>query len=113
MNKFLKVMEDVTNFIVYNGFTKGKYTADTMLLIYEPIMYTIINIGESANLKYKLDDETGNDYDNEEEQKADAVLTSLKQFQAQIRNKGAAQNVIPEELTEEIQTKTKSLLEER
>ena len=50
---------------------------------------------------------------NEEEQKADAVLTSLKQFQAQIRNKGAAQNVIPEELTEEIQTKTKSLLEER
>ena len=106
-------VEDVTNFIVYNGFTKGKYTADTMLLIYEPIMYTIINIGESANLKYKLDDETGNDYDNEEEQKAEAVLTSLKQFQAQIRNKGAAQNVIPEELTEEIQTKTKSLLEER
>jgi len=103
-------VEDITNFIVYNGFTKGKYTADTMLLIYEPVMYTVINIGESANLNYKLDDETGNDYDNEEEQKTDAVLTSLEQFKNQIKSKGINQASMPKELAEEVQTKTKSLL---
>ena len=79
--------------------------------MYEPVMYTIINIGESANLKYKLDDETGNDYENEEEQKADAVLTSFNQFKSQLRNKGVDQTSMPKELAEEVKTKTKSLLE--
>lgn len=104
-------VEDITNVIVYSGFTRGKYNADTMLLIYEPVMYTIINIGESANLKYKLDDETGNDYDNEEEQKVDAVLTSFNQFKSQLKNKGVDQTSMPKELAEEVKTKTRSLLE--
>lgn len=103
-------VEDVTNLVVYNGFTQGKYTPDTMLLIYEPVMYTVLAIGERANINYKLDDDTGNNYDNTDEDKLQSTLSGLKKIKQQVTSKGLEQTSLPSDLIEEVKTKTKSLL---
>tara|TARA_X000001388_G_C2229167_1_gene122407 strand:- start:1001 stop:1738 length:738 start_codon:yes stop_codon:yes gene_type:complete len=103
-------VEDVTNLVVYNGFTQGKYTPDTMLLIYEPVMYTVLAIGERANINYKLDDDTGNNYDNTDEDKLQSTLSGLKKIKQQVTSKGLEQTSLPSDLVEEVKTKTKSLL---
>ena len=41
---------DIGSAILYAKFTEGDITPDTMMLLAEPVMYTIMAIGEEANI---------------------------------------------------------------
>jgi len=89
---------DLGTAILYAKFNEGKISPDAMMLLAEPVMYTIMAIGEEANIKYNIE---GNDLDefDEEDDKEDFdnkvnefrnVLTDIK--------KGATKNIEPSKI---------------
>ena len=89
---------DLGTAILYAKFNEGKISPDAMMLLAEPVMYTIMAIGEEANIKYNIE---GNDLDefdeedNDEEFKGKVnefrnVLTDIK--------KGATKNIEPSKI---------------
>ena len=89
---------DLGTAILYAKFNEGKISPDAMMLLAEPVMYTIMAIGEEANIQYNIE---GNDLDefdeedNDEEFKGKVnefrnVLTDIK--------KGATKNIEPSKI---------------
>jgi len=56
---------DIGTAILYAKFNEGKITPDVMMMLAEPVMYTIMAIGEEANIKYNIE---GNDLDEFDEE---------------------------------------------
>ena len=103
---------NITEVILYNDYTEGKYSVDVMLMLYEPIFYSVMNIGESANVNYRLDEDLKiNDLDskNSEERVAETI-SSIKDIRNSVAAKTPNLKAMPENFSE--QTKiAKSLLE--
>ena len=89
---------DLGTAILYAKFNEGKISPDAMMLLAEPVMYTIMAIGEEANIQYNIE---GNDLDefNDEDDVEDNenklnefrnVLTDIK--------KGATKNIEPSKI---------------
>jgi len=102
---------NVTELILYNDYHEGKYSVDVMLMLYEPIFYSVINIGESANVNYRLDEDLRiNDLDNNPKEKEQETLSSIKDIRRTVIAKEPNLKAMPENFSE--QTKlAKSLLE--
>ena len=82
-----------------------------MLMLYEPIFYSVMNIGESANVNYRLDEDLRiNDLDNNPKEKEQETLSSIKDIRRTVMAKEPNLKAMPENFSE--QTKlAKSLLE--
>jgi len=102
---------NVTELILYNDYHEGKYSVDVMLMLYEPIFYSVMNIGESANVNYRLDEDLKiNDLDNNPKEKEQETLSSIKDIRRTVMAKEPNLKAMPENFSE--QTKlAKSLLE--
>ena len=102
---------NVTELILYNDYHEGKYSVDVMLMLYEPIFYSVMNIGESANVNYRLDEDLRiNDLDNNPKEKEQETLSSIKDIRRTVMAKEPNLKAMPENFSE--QTKlAKSLLE--
>ena len=102
---------NVTELILYNDYHEGKYSVDVMLMLYEPIFYSVMNIGESANVNYRLDENLKiNDLDNNPKEKEQETLSSIKDIRRTVMAKEPNLKAMPENFSE--QTKlAKSLLE--
>ena len=73
---------DIGSAILYAKFTEGDITPDTMMLLAEPIMYTIMAIGEEANIKYNIE---GNDLDEfDEEDEAEEITNKISEFRTAV-----------------------------
>ena len=73
---------DIGSAILYAKFTEGDITPDTMMLLAEPIMYTIMAIGEEANIKYNIE---GNDLDEfDEEDEAEEMTNKISEFRTAV-----------------------------
>tara|TARA_R100000315_G_scaffold56965_1_gene31485 strand:- start:1828 stop:2553 length:726 start_codon:yes stop_codon:yes gene_type:complete len=73
---------DIGSAILYAKFTEGDITPDTMMLLAEPIMYTIMAIGEEANIKYNIE---GNDLDEfDEEDEAEEMTNKINEFRTAV-----------------------------
>ena len=94
-----------------NDYHEGKYSVDVMLMLYEPIFYSVMNIGESANVNYRLDEDLKiNDLDNNPKEKEQETLSSIKDIRRTVMAKEPNLKAMPENFSE--QTKlAKSLLE--
>ena len=103
---------NVTELILYNDYHEGKYSVDVMLMLYEPIFYSVMNIGESANVNYRLDEDLRiNDLDNNPKEKEQETLSSIKDIRRTVMAKEPNLKAMPENFSE--QTKlAKSLLEQ-
>ena len=101
----------MTELILYNDYHEGKYSVDVMLMLYEPIFYSVMNIGESANVNYRLDEDLRiNDLDNNPKEKEQETLSSIKDIRRTVMAKEPNLKAMPENFSE--QTKlAKSLLE--
>ena len=114
---------DLGTALLYAKFTEGKISADTMMLLAEPVMYTIMAIGEEANIKYNIE---GNDLDEfDDEDDAEDNESKLNEFRNVLTDikKGATKNidaskidskVVPESILAQIKEKgpeIKSLLD--
>tara|TARA_R100000900_G_scaffold142176_2_gene123762 strand:- start:7577 stop:8281 length:705 start_codon:yes stop_codon:yes gene_type:complete len=107
---------DITNVILYSGFSGGKWTPDLMILLLEPTMYVLMAIAERLDVEYLIDNE---DEDDNLVAGADvaAVLSSepeqpeiFKEMESQIKEKDFTPAKIPKSILEKVEQGTKSLL---
>jgi len=113
---------DIGTAILYAKFNEGKISPDAMMMLAEPVMYTIMAIGEEANIQYNIE---GNDLDEfDEEDDAEENENKLNEFRNVLTDikKGATKNieaskidtnVVPESILAQIKEKgpeIKSLL---
>jgi|TARA_R100001463_G_C3476350_1_gene216451 hypothetical protein len=72
---------DMAMQIGYVGFREGKWTADLMLILIEPIMYLLMSLCEKAGIEYRIDSEDDPEDESEEsilEQKAKNIAETAK-----------------------------------
>lgn len=107
---------DITNVLLYSGFTGGKWTPDLMILLMEPTIYILMAIAERLDVEYLIDNE---DQDDNLVSGADvaAVLSSepeqpeiFKEMESQIKQKDFTPAKIPKSILEKVEQGTKSLL---
>ncbi len=107
---------DITNVLLYSGFTGGKWTPDLMILLMEPTIYILMAIAERLDVEYLIDNE---DEDDILVAGADvaAVLSSepeqpeiFKEMESQIKEKDFTPAKIPKSILEKVEQGTKSLL---
>ena len=114
---------DIGTAILYAKFNEGKISPDAMMMLAEPVMYTIMAIGEEANIKYNIE---GNDLDEfDDDDDAEDNESKLNEFRNVLTDikKGATKNidaskidskVVPESILAQIKEKgpeIKSLLD--
>ena len=81
-------VSDIANAILYTKFTEGKITADTMMLLAEPVMYTIMAIGEEANSQYNIEKDDADEFDDnvEDEDEVKANIDNFRNVFTDIKN---------------------------
>jgi len=89
---------DLSQAILFKGFSEGKWNPDLMLLLIEPLSYMIMALAERAGIDYKI-------YTGEEEDQKDLGVASkskekLKSMFEQNRNPLSA---LPTEIQNQIQ----------
>ena len=89
---------DLGTAILYAKFNEGKISPDAMMLLAEPVMYTIMAIGEEANIKYNIEGNDLDEFDDEDEvEDGDAKLNEFKNVLTDIK-KGATKNIEPSKI---------------
>ena len=89
---------DIGTAILYAKFNEGKISPDAMMLLAEPVMYTIMAIGEEANIKYNIEGNDLDEFDDEDEvENGDAKLNEFRNVLTDIK-KGATKNIEPSKI---------------
>jgi hypothetical protein len=60
---------DLVMQITYVGFREGKWNPDLMMMLVEPLIYTLMALAEKADIEYRIDDE-----DDEEDEAPESLL---------------------------------------
>ena len=90
---------DITNIILYKGFTQGLWNPDLALLLIEPIMYMLIAIASKAGIQDPvIDDEPDEMEIGEQQSELDKAINMVKD---KVVPK-AASGQIPEEIVERV-----------
>ena len=93
---------DLAMAIVYAKFIEGKINPDVMMMLAEPVMYTIMAIGEEANIKYNIE---GNDLDEfDEEDELEDFNNKINEFRNVLTDikKGATKNIEPSKINTKV-----------
>lgn len=88
-------VSDISSAVVYSKFFKGDINPDVMLLVYEPVMYSIMGIGEEAGIDYNIEPNDADEIDDDDNEE------NLKEFRSafeQIKNSGKVKNVAKEKI---------------
>ena len=48
-------LTDIASVLLYNGFTQGKWSPDTMMLLMEPTLYLLMFLADQANIEYIIE----------------------------------------------------------
>lgn len=91
---------DLSLSILYAKFANGEITPDLMLMLSEPVMYTIMGIGEEANIKYNIDDNDIDEVDSEDEIEQKNKIKNL--FSEIKNNQKPVESVVPRSILEKI-----------
>jgi len=85
---------DLAIAVVYSKFSTGDINPDVMLLLVEPVMYIMMAIGEEANIKYNIEGNDLDEFDDEDEnEEVEEKLNEFRNAFTDIKN-GAIQNNI-------------------
>jgi hypothetical protein len=93
---------DLGTAILYAKLNEGKLSPDVMMLLAEPVMYTIMAIGEEANIKYNIE---GNDLDEfDDEDDAEDFDNKVNEFRNVLTDikKGATKNIEPSKVNNNV-----------
>jgi hypothetical protein len=89
---------DIGTAILYTKFNEGKISPDVMMLLAEPVMYTIMAIGEEANIKYNIEGNDLDEFDDEDDaEDGDVKLNEFRNVLTDIK-KGASKNIEPSKI---------------
>ena len=103
-------VEDVVNLIVYLDFTNGKMNPDLLMLAIEPVFYVVLTIAEKSNVDYRLTDDDEDAIAQDSEKYTKSGIDVIKNLSRSVIAEGIDAESVPEELQQEVQEKTKSLL---
>ena len=103
-------VEDIVNLIVYLDFTNGKMNPDLLMLAIEPVFYVVLNIAETSNVDYRLTDDDDDAIAQDSEQYTKSGIEVIKNLSRSVIAEGIDAESVPEELQQEVQEKTESLL---
>jgi len=112
---------DIASAILYAKFTEGEISIDTMMLLAEPVMYTLMAIGEEANIKYNIEGNDLDEFDEEDEREIfDNKLNEFRTAVSDIKNQTTQKlkptvdtNVVPQNILDKVKeqgTEIRSLL---
>ncbi len=101
---------DIGSAILYAKFTEGDITPDTMMLLAEPIMYTLMAIGEEANIKYNIEGNDLDEFDEEDEREdIDSKVNEFRNAVSDIKNQTTQklkptvdENVVPKNILDKV-----------
>ena len=89
---------DLGTAILYAKFNEGKISPDAMMLLAEPVMYTIMAIGEEANIQYNIEGNDLDEFDEEDEtENFDSKVNEFRNVLTDIK-KGATKNIEPSKI---------------
>lgn len=89
---------DIGTAILYAKFNEGKITPDVMMMLAEPVMYTIMAIGEEANIKYNIEGNDLDEFDEEDDKEDfDNKVNEFRNVLSDIK-KGATKNIEPSKI---------------
>ena len=89
---------DIGTAILYAKFNEGKITPDVMMMLAEPVMYTIMAIGEEANIKYNIEGNDLDEFDEEDDKEEfDSKVNEFRNVLTDIK-KGATKNIEPSKI---------------
>ena len=89
---------DLGTAILYAKFNEGKITPDVMMMLAEPVMYTIMAIGEEANIKYNIEGNDLDEFDDEDDKEDfDNKVNEFRNVLSDIK-KGATKNIEPSKI---------------
>jgi len=89
-------VSDITSAVVFAKFFKGDVNPDVMMLMYEPLMYAIMGIGEQAGIDYNIDT---NDVDEEPENEVKENIDNFQTAFEKIKNSSPVKRVAKEKIT--------------
>ena len=102
---------DIATAILYANFTEGDISPDTMLLLMEPVMYLIMSIGEEANIKYNIEGDDLDEFDEDDPEEVEEKINEFKNVFEKIKNAEPVKSVNKEKLNINSNILPKSILE--
>ncbi len=93
---------DIAQVILTDGFQKGMFNPDLMLLLIEPTMYMIISFAEKAGIEKYVTYQGEEDDESEEEEQLSGIEQAIKIAEDKIVPKAKA-GVFPKEIEERLE----------
>ena len=72
---------DITTTILFAKFFNGDINPDVLLLLIEPILYTVMSLGSEAGVEYNIEP---NDLDEIEEESVEEIEGNIKEFKSAV-----------------------------
>ncbi len=101
---------DIASAVLYAKFTEGDISIDSMMLLAEPLMYVIMAIGEEANIKYNIEGNDADEFDEEDERgEMDSKINEFRTAVSDIKNQTTQklkptvdENVVPRNILDKV-----------
>ncbi len=98
---------ELTHYLLFEGFRKGMWNPDLMLMLAEPVMFMLIAFAEKASIDYVLyegeEEEEEGELSDEEKIELNQRFTQL--IEQQLRN-GSKVSTLPSEMQERLESRT-------
>ena len=92
---------DLVMQITYVGFREGKWNPDLMMMLVEPLIYTLMALAEKADIEYRIDSDDDDDDDSLFEEKANNIANVAA---AKLKEKDVVPSgIIPSEIMQQIE----------
>lgn len=91
---------ELTQVILFKGFTEGKWNPDLLLMLAEPVAYILMALAERQGIDYVINSD---DVDEETEEDRDEITTNMRSKLKVSQNKGRANTALPPELINKIE----------
>jgi hypothetical protein len=92
---------DLVMQITYVGFREGKWNPDLMMMLVEPLIYTLMALAEKADVEYRIDSDDEDDDDTLFEEKAKNIADVAA---AKLKEKNVVPSgIIPSDIMQQIE----------
>lgn len=94
---------DISMAILYSKFVQGVISIDVLMLLAEPVMYLIMAIGEEADIKYNIEGDDMDEFDDEDDiVEREQQFNPLEQIKQDTVNTKINQNTIPQSILDKV-----------
>ena len=90
---------DLSIAVLYSKFSTGDINPDVMLLLVEPVMYIMMAIGEEANIKYNIEGNDLDEFDDEDDlEENEEKLNKFRNAFTDVKQGAMEKNISPQNI---------------